>query len=123
MTAPERHTPAHLGEYPARMLEVMEGEAANGKIEGTISKGRLFGVGGSEADIGQPSILTSALGNLERCHGQVDPDHFAASRRQRHRDVTRSGRDFRLRAHRLPEQIAATSRARRSSSVIMAALA
>jgi len=73
---------------------VMEGEAANGKIEGTISRGKLFGVGGSEADIGQPSILTSALGNPERCHGQVDPDHFAASRRQRHRDVTRSGRDF-----------------------------
>src|SRR5581483_8135594 len=36
-------------------------------------------------------LFTSALGNLEWCLGQINSNHFAAARRQRHCDITRSG--------------------------------
>jgi hypothetical protein len=84
----------HLSQYAGGIFKMMEGEAAYGQVELGGAERQIFRVTRLKADVVQTAIAPGAIGDRQRSVGQVEPHHFAASRRQRHRDISGPVGDF-----------------------------
>ena len=97
----DRHQPVvaaharHLGDHLLRRGEMMNRKPAHDDVEfAVVERQARLDVAILEADVGQSTLDTHLLGNLERRFGQIDSDDFAAHRRKCHRDMPRPGGDF-----------------------------